>query len=65
MPFRGDYLYVLRYAEFTVPLVKAVQELDNKNKELQLTNEYLKAKVDQLETDMERIKGILELQSKK
>ena len=37
----GDF-YGLRYAEFTVPLVKAVQELDEKNKALEKQNEELK-----------------------
>lgn len=40
----------LRYAEFVVPLVKAVQELDEMNKELQSENEELKTRLDRLES---------------
>ena len=40
----------LRYAEFVVPLVKAVQELDEMNKELQSENEELKTRLDILES---------------
>ena len=39
----------LRYAEFTVPLVKAVQELNEKNNELQKTNEDLQRRIEALE----------------
>src|SRR5690606_38415696 len=35
-------LYGLRYAEFTVPLVKAVQELNKENMELRKENEEIK-----------------------
>ncbi len=41
--------YGLRYAEFVVPLVKAVQELNNKNKYLQNENEELKARLAKIE----------------
>jgi cell division septum initiation protein DivIVA len=34
-PKNNKDLYALRYAEFVVPLVKAVQELSNKNDELE------------------------------
>jgi cell shape-determining protein MreC len=40
--------YALRYADFTVPLVKAVQELSAEN-------EALKAKVEALEQDNKRL----------
>ncbi len=40
----------LRYAEFVVPLVKAVQELDERNNELQSENEALKTRLDRLES---------------
>ncbi|MFI5218060.1 MAG: T9SS type A sorting domain-containing protein [Bacteroidia bacterium] len=38
-------LYGLRYAEFVVPLVKAVQELDKTNTELKIQNEDLKREI--------------------
>lgn len=41
-PKNDNDFYGLRYAEFTVPLVKAVQELDDKNKALEKQNEELK-----------------------
>ena len=40
----------LRYAEFVVPLVKAVQELDQMNNELKSENEELKTRLDRLES---------------
>ncbi len=43
-------LYGLRYAEFVVPLVKAVQELSGQNDALQTANTSLQAKNDQLDT---------------
>ncbi|MFH2094999.1 MAG: tail fiber domain-containing protein [Bacteroidota bacterium] len=49
----NDY-YGLRYAEFTVPLVKSVQELNEKNELLELENANLK-------TELELIKKRLEL----
>ncbi len=47
-----DY-YGLRYAEFTVPLVKAVQELSEENK-------VLKERVKALEDNMKKITALLE-----
>jgi trimeric autotransporter adhesin len=41
-PENPNGMYGLRYAEFVVPLLKAVQELDVKNKNLQLEIELLK-----------------------
>ena len=41
-PANDKDVYGLRYAEFVVPLVKAVQELSKKNEELGITNEELK-----------------------
>ncbi|MEM1120831.1 MAG: T9SS type A sorting domain-containing protein, partial [Bacteroidota bacterium] len=45
--------YALRYAEFVVPLVKAVQELDTKN-------EQLEAKIEQLENTLYDLKKLVE-----
>ncbi len=46
-----DY-YGLRYSEFTVPLVKAVQELNAKNDELQRINQDLLKRIEALEKAM-------------
>ena len=42
-------LYGLRYAEFVVPLVKAVQELSEQNDELRMMNDELKTRLDKIE----------------
>lgn len=44
----------LRYAEFVVPLVKAVQELSIKNEELEMKNEKLKTDYDTGVKDLQR-----------
>ena len=49
-PNNENSLYGLRYAEFVVPLVKAVQELDEMNKDLQTENEDMKIRVERLES---------------
>ncbi|MGI8952478.1 MAG: tail fiber domain-containing protein [Chitinophagaceae bacterium] len=46
-------LYGLRYAEFVVPLVKAVQELSGKNDSLKQNNDDLKSEVENLKSQME------------
>jgi len=48
-------LYGLRYAEFVVPLVKAVQELSIENDELKNTNESLQNEVNDLKNKMDMI----------
>jgi len=57
---KSGKLWGLRYAEFTVPLVKAVQELDeslNVNVEsLKLENQALKAQLSSLQKEIEEIK---------
>jgi hypothetical protein len=47
-PETPNGFYGLRYAEFTVPLVKAVQELSAQNAAMQNENDQLKAEVDRL-----------------
>jgi trimeric autotransporter adhesin len=42
VPKTSQELYSVSYAEFVVPLVKAVQELESKNNELELQNAALK-----------------------
>ncbi len=41
--------YGLRYSQFVVPLVKAVQELNDKNEKLEKENTLLKARLDRIE----------------
>jgi uncharacterized delta-60 repeat protein len=48
-PKEQNGFYGLRYAEFVVPLVKAVQELSKKNDALASENEALKARLDRIE----------------
>ncbi|CAN5554715.1 hypothetical protein BH10BAC2_BH10BAC2_40850 [soil metagenome] len=48
-PQDKDGLYGLRYAEFVVPLVKAVQELSGQNEILKAENESLKTRLDRIE----------------
>lgn len=58
-----DY-YGLRYAEFVVPLVKAVQELSKQNEELKAENEKLKADNTSFKSDIEKIKAQLGMEIK-
>jgi len=51
--------YSLRYAEFVVPLVKAVQELDEKNGQLKMENEALRAQNTNLEARLDKIEALL------
>ena len=50
VPKNDKDLYGLRYAEFTVPLVKAVQELDAENKQLKAILVEMNKRLDALET---------------
>ncbi len=51
-PQDKDGEYGLRYAQFVVPLVKAVQELNQKNEQLLEENEALKARLDKIEQQL-------------
>lgn len=51
--------YSLRYAEFVVPLVKAVQELDAQNEALQVENKQKDEKIAELEARLARIEALL------
>ncbi len=53
--------YALRYAEFTVPLVKSVQELDAENKALALENKEIKADLELLKNELIQIKNSLQM----
>ncbi|MCP4440042.1 MAG: hypothetical protein GY810_13940 [Aureispira sp.] len=55
-PKNEDDHYGLRYAEFTVPLVKAVQELSKENEELKAKIQ----KLEQMQTELDEIKALLE-----
>jgi len=48
-PKNDNDMYGLRYAEFVIPLVKAVQELNKKNEELENRNEELLKRIEKLE----------------
>ncbi|MDR1120604.1 MAG: tail fiber domain-containing protein, partial [Dysgonamonadaceae bacterium] len=60
-------IYGLRYAEFVVPLVKAVQELSEQNDRLQAQNDQMQAQNDQMQKQMQiqndRINELTELVS--
>jgi hypothetical protein len=58
---KSSDLLGLRYSEFTVPLVKAVQELDGKNTKLEEENAKLKSKVDNLENAVAEMQSCLAL----
>ncbi len=63
IPKNDDDFYGLRYAEFTVPLVKAVQELDAKIEQQQAVQE-LNEKNEALQTLIEQLEAkVKELQS--
>jgi len=52
--------YGLRYAEFVVPLVKAVQELNAKNEEQKITNEELKLAIAELKIQNAQLMQLIE-----
>ncbi len=55
----GGY-YALKYAELTVPLIKAVQELDAKNKALQQEVAFLKEKEAKYAKEGQKMKDIVQ-----
>ena len=52
-------LYSLRYAEFVVPLVKAVQELSDQNEDLKNQNDVMKSEIGNLKSEIEEMKKII------
>jgi predicted RNase H-like nuclease (RuvC/YqgF family) len=62
-PKNENDLYGLRYAEFVVPLVKAVQELDQENEELKAENAELKNDMADLKARLDKIEVSLEATS--
>jgi hypothetical protein len=53
-------LYTLKYAEFVVPLVKAVQELNAENKSAKTINEEQNRTIEQLRVEIEQLKQMIE-----
>ncbi len=51
--------YALAYSQFVVPLVKAVQELDEKNTKLNEENDELRAMLNELNQEVRKIKASL------
>jgi hypothetical protein len=51
-PKNDKDVYALRYSDFVVPLVKAVQELDEKNKQLEKNNQDLLKRIELLEAQI-------------
>ncbi len=58
-PKTKDGLYGLRYSDFVVPLVKAVQELSAQNDSLKENNSILNDKIDQLKNELANIETTL------
>ena len=50
-------LYSLRYAEFVVPLVKAVQELSAQNENLKILVDQQQSMLEALSKDVERLRA--------
>jgi hypothetical protein len=53
----NDY-YSLRYAAFTVPLVKAVQELHAKNQQLELENETMRTELEIIKSKVNKLEAL-------
>ncbi len=58
-PATKDGLYGLRYSDFVVPLVKAVQELSAQNDSLKENNATLNEKINQLQNELTNIEAAL------
>jgi hypothetical protein len=55
-PANSNDLYSIRYSSFVVPLVKAVQELNDKNEKQAALIEQLQQEINQLKTKINRLK---------
>ena len=64
-PEDADGLWGLRYSDFTVPLVKSVQELSAQNKQLQESNAILVEQLDDLLQKMKEQEKRMQLLEKK
>ena len=58
VPKNGNDLYSLRYSDFVVPLVKAVQELSQQNVQQQLINEQQQKQIDELKSRLEKLEKL-------
>jgi len=56
-PQNEHTLYGLRYAEFVVPLVKAVQDLDEENRKMKIENSELKSANDEQQKEIDQLKS--------
>ncbi|MFK8012966.1 MAG: tail fiber domain-containing protein [Marinicellaceae bacterium] len=63
-PKNNSSHYGLRYAEFVVPFVKAVQELSDSNQQLKVGNQLLKAEDQQFKERLDAIEQLLLNQAK-
>jgi hypothetical protein len=58
-PKNENDLYRLRYADFVVPLVKAVQELSNKNDSLQTITNKQQQQIDALQSRLDKLEALI------
>lgn len=63
-PADGKGIYSLRYSEFVVPLVKAVQELDEENKLLKAQMEKLALDNKEIKAELENIRSLIQANAK-
>jgi hypothetical protein len=58
-PQNKDGLYGLRYGDFVVPLVKAVQELSSQNDSLKSTNSNLQSQLQKQQSEIDDLKALV------
>lgn len=58
-PKDSNDVYSLRYSEFVVPLVKAVQELSRQNDELISAKNIQHKKIDDLQKQIDELKALI------
>lgn len=58
-PANDKDVYAIRYNEFVVPLVEAVQELSKENEELKKNDEELKKKNDAFEARLQNLEALI------
>src|SRR5262249_28103934 len=59
-PKNKDDYYGLRYGDFVVPLVKAVQELSTENDALKNDNAQLKSEIGNMKSEMNQLKAMMQ-----
>ena len=57
---KSGKIWGLRYSEFVVPLVKAVQELSNDNEQLKMNNDAMKSEIGNLKSENTELKTRLD-----